>query len=99
MSNNARATGEGASSSAPGEQASIRVRMRMPEGVDVGPLGFDKSARIHALKVAALAEMQQKGVATTATSPKSLVIIHAGKVADDALTLSGATRRARGGAR
>ena len=61
----------------------------MPEGVDVGPLGFEKTARIHELKVAALAEMQLKGITTTATAPRNLVIIHAGKVADDSLTLSG----------
>ena len=71
----------------------LRLRLRVPDGTDVGPLAFSPSTRISEVKTAALAALHSLGRAPPPpSSVKQLVIIHAGKVAEDNIMLSGMLR-------
>ena len=69
----------------------VRLRLRIPDGTDIGPLVFPASTRVSDVKATALDEIVN---ATNRLTPppasvEQLVIIHAGRVVDDSLMLSG----------
>ena len=70
---------------------SVKLRLRVPDGTDIGPLVFPISTRVVDVKAAVLDDIVNSNNRSTPppASVKQLVIIHAGRVVDDSLMLSG----------